>query len=307
MLASLSSFGDCITDGGCLVNTGLSGLSVAMVLFLIASGLTLIFGVLRIVNFAHGTLYMLGAFAAYWAISRTSGTSGNFWIALAVAPLAVALIGGLVEVTLLRRIYRRPQFHQFLLTFGLILLTADAVRLGFGTEFKTIERPSVLSGSVSILGRQFPEYNLFLIGLAMAVALGLWLMLQRTRLGRIIRAAASDREMTGALGVNVGALFTLVFMLGAGLGGLGGALDAGRGVTIHPTMDVQIVLLSFIVVVVGGLGSFGGALLGALIIAEVSAFGLVLDPRFSSVYAFVIMAVVLLLRPWGLFGKPLEE
>ncbi|MCH8191608.1 MAG: branched-chain amino acid ABC transporter permease [Chloroflexi bacterium] len=307
MIASLSTFGDCVTDASCLVNTGLSGLSVAMVLFLIASGLTLIFGVLRIVNFAHGTLYMLGAFAAYWVVSRMGGTDGNFWIALAVAPLVVAGIGGLVEVLLLRRIYGRPQYLQFLLTFGLILLAADVVRLTFGTEFKLISGPGPLSGSVSILGRPFPEYNLFLIGLAIAVAVGLWLMLQRTRLGRTIRAAASDREMTSALGVNVSLLFTLVFMLGAGLGGLGGALDAGRPVVIHPIMDVERVLQSFIVVVIGGLGSVGGALLGALIIAQVSAFGILLLPQFSAAFAFVIMAAVLLVRPWGLFGRPLEE
>jgi len=160
---------------------------------------------------------------------------------------------------------------------------------------------------VSVMGRPFPEYNIFLIVVALAVALGMWLLLQRTGLGRTIRAAASDREMTSALGVNVPLLFTIVFALGAGLGGLAGALDAGRGVAISPTMDVQIILLAFIVVVVGGLGSFGGSLLGALIIAEVTTFGVLLVPQFALAFVFVIMAVVLLLRPWGLLGKPLEE
>ena len=266
MLLSVSSFTSCLSDPGCVVFQLLGGLSMAMVLFLIASGLSLIFGVLGIVNFAHGSMYMMGAFTAYWLVSRFADTPGHFWIALALAPLIVALIGGAVEVVLLRRIYRRPHFHQFLLTFGLILIIADVMRMSFGGEFKSISRPDLLSGSVSVMGRPFPEYNIFLIVVALAVALGMWLLLQRTGLGRTIRAAASDREMTSALGVNVPLLFTIVFALGAGLGGLAGALDAGRGVAISPTMDVQIILLAFIVVVVGGLGSFGGSLLGALII-----------------------------------------
>ncbi|MDP6526195.1 MAG: branched-chain amino acid ABC transporter permease [Kiritimatiellia bacterium] len=307
MLLSVSSFTSCLSDPGCVVFQLLGGLSMAMVLFLIASGLSLIFGVLRIVNFAHGSMYMMGAFTAYWLVSRFAGTPGHFWIALVLAPLVVALIGGAVEVVLLRHIYRRSHFHQFLLTFGLILIIADVMRMSFGGEFKSISRPDLLSGSVSVMGRPFPEYNFFLIVVALAVALGMWLVLQRTRLGRTIRAAASDREMTSALGVNVPLLFTMVFALGAGLGGLAGALDAGRGVAISPTMDVQIILLAFIVVVVGGLGSFGGSLLGALIIAEVTTFGILLLPQFALAFVFVIMAVVLLLRPWGLLGKPLEE
>ncbi len=307
MLLSVSSFTSCLSDPGCVVFQLLGGLSMAMVLFLIASGLSLIFGVLGIVNFAHGSMYMMGAFTAYWLVSRFADTPGHFWIALALAPLIVALIGGAVEVVVLRRIYRRPHFHQFLLTFGLILIIADVMRMSFGGEFKSISRPDLLSGSVSVMGRPFPEYNIFLIVVALAVALGMWLLLQRTGLGRTIRAAASDREMTSALGVNVPLLFTIVFALGAGLGGLAGALDAGRGVAISPTMDVQIILLAFIVVVVGGLGSFGGSLLGALIIAEVTTFGVLLVPQFALAFVFVIMAVVLLLRPWGLLGKPLEE
>lgn len=307
MLLSVSSFASCVSEPGCLAFQLLSGLSSAMVLFLIAAGLTLIFGVLGIVNFAHGSLYMLGAFAAYWLASRFADTAGKFWIALILAPLVVAVIGAFIEVALLRRTYGRPPFHQFLLTFGLILIIADLMRIFFGGEFKSISRPEVLSGSVSILGRPFPEYNLFLIILALGVALGMWLMLQRTQLGRTIRAAASDREMASALGVNVPMLFTIVFMLGAWLGGLAGVLDAGRGVTISPIMDVQTVLLAFIVLVIGGLGSFGGSLLGALIIGEVNAFGVLLVPQFALVFVFVIMAVVLLLRPWGLLGKPLEE
>ena len=307
MLLSVSSFTSCLSDPGCAVFQLMGGLSMAMVLFLIASGLSLIFGVLGIVNFAHGSMYMMGAFTAYWLVSRFADTPGHFWIALALAPLIVALIGGAVEVVLLRRIYRRPHFHQFLLTFGLILIIADVMRMSFGGEFKSISRPDLLSGSVSVMGRPFPEYNIFLIVVALAVALGMWLLLQRTGLGRTIRAAASDREMTSALGVNVPLLFTIVFALGAGLGGLAGALDAGRGVAISPTMDVQIILLAFIVVVVGGLGSFGGSLLGALIIAEVTTFGVLLVPQFALAFVFVIMAVALLLRPWGLLGKPLEE
>ena len=307
MLLSVSSFTSCLSDPGCVVFQLLGGLSMAMVLFLIASGLSLIFGVLGVVNFAHGSMYMMGAFTSYWLVSRFADTPGHFWIALVLAPLIVALIGGALEVALLRRIYRRPHFHQFLLTFGLILIIADVMRMSFGGEFKSVSRPELLSGSVSVMGRPFPEYNIFLIVVALAVAVAMWLLLQRTRLGRTIRAAASDREVTGALGVNVPLLFTIVFALGAGLGGLAGALDAGRGVAISPTMDVQIILLAFIVVVVGGLGSFGGSLLGALIIAEVTTFGVLLLPQFALAFVFVIMAVVLLLRPWGLLGKPLEE
>ncbi|MAF40108.1 MAG: hypothetical protein CL696_14725, partial [Chloroflexi bacterium] len=200
MLLSVSSFTSCLSDPGCLVFQLLGGLSVAMVLFLIASGLTLIFGVLGIVNFAHGSMYMMGAFSSYWIVSQFADTWGSFWIALVLAPLLVALIGGAIEVVLLRRIYGRPQFHQFLLTFGLILIIADVMRMSFGGEFKSIGRPELLSGSVSVLGRPFPEYNIFLIAVALGVAVGMWLMLQRSRLGRTIRAAASDREMTSALG-----------------------------------------------------------------------------------------------------------
>jgi branched-subunit amino acid ABC-type transport system permease component len=277
-----------------------------MFLFLIASGLSLIFGVLGVLNFAHGSLYMLGAYMSYTIASVFLGSSLSFWLALVLGSLAVALVGAIIEAAFLRPVYRREELDQLLVTYALVLVIGDLVKLVWGTENRSGSRPPMLAGSIDIAGRAFPTYNLFVLALGPLVALGLWVLLRRTRFGRLIRAAANDREMVGVIGVDVSRLFTGVFALGAWLGGLGGGLAAPVG-AIFPGMDVEVIVESFIVVVVGGMGSLGGTLLGALIIGQLNAFGILIFPRFAIVFVYILMAVVLVTRPWGLLGKPLTR
>ncbi len=276
----------------------LNGLTFGMVLFLIASGLSLIFGVLGVLNFAHGTLYMLGAYLAYQALA----VSGDFWVALLIAPLLVAVFGGLTELLLLRPVYRRPVAYQLLLTFGVILVVTDLVKMIWGMGYYSIPYPPLLSGAVLILGRGFPRYNLFIIVAGLLVAAGLWGLLRRTRAGILIRAAAADREMAAALGIPVPRLFTGVFALGAWLGGLGGALAGPLG-SLSLDMAVRIIVEAFAVVVIGGLGSLPGAVVGSFLIGQLEAFGVLFIPRFHMAFMFMLMAVVLIIRPRGLLGQ----
>jgi branched-subunit amino acid ABC-type transport system permease component len=295
-----------LPDPSFLVIQCLSGLTYAMFLFLIASGLSLIFGILRVLNFAHGSLYMLGAYLTYYFVSQFVNAPGQFWWAVIFASLSVAIIGGIIERFLLSRLYIREELNQLLFTYALVLILSDFAKIVWGTGQLSVSRPAILKGAVPILGQYFPEYNIFIIILGPAIALLFWLILHRTRWGRFIRAAALDREMLGSLGVNVNRLFTLVFTIGAWLAGLGGALVSPI-VAIVPGMDVEIIINAFIVVVVGGLGSFWGTLLGALILGQVTSFGILVLPRLSMVFIYVLMAVVLILRPWGLLGKPLQR
>ncbi|HWN54853.1 MAG TPA: branched-chain amino acid ABC transporter permease [Methylomirabilota bacterium] len=281
----------------------LNGLTQAMFLFLIASGLTLIFGVLGVLNFAHGSLYMLGAYLSYTIASLFVGRPSAFWVALVLGSLGVALVGGLIEAVFLRPVYRRAELDQLLVTYALVLIIGDVVKFAWGPDNRSISRPAILAGSVLIGGRDFPTYNLVVIALGPLVAAALWLLLTRTQFGRLIRAAASDREMVGVVGADVSRLFTGVFMLGAWLGGLGGGLAAPVG-AIYPGMDVEVIAESFIVVVVGGMGSLTGTLLGSLIIGQLNAFGILFFPRFALLFVYVLMVVVLVVRPWGLLGKP---
>ena len=281
----------------------LNGLTQAMFLFLIASGLTLIFGVLGVLNFAHGSLYMLGAYLSYTIASLFVGWPAAFWVALVLGSLGVALAGGLIEAVFLRPVYRREELDQLLVTYALVLIIGDVVKFAWGPDNRSISRPAILAGSVLIGGRDFPTYNLLVIALGPLVAAALWLLLTRTQFGRLIRAAASDREMVGVVGADVSRLFTGVFVLGAWLGGLGGGLAAPVG-AIYPGMDVEVIAESFIVVVVGGMGSLTGTLLGSLIIGQLNAFGILFFPRFALLFVYVLMVVVLVMRPWGLLGKP---
>jgi branched-subunit amino acid ABC-type transport system permease component len=283
----------------------LSGLTAAMFLFLIASGLSLIFGVLRVLNFAHGTFYMLGAYSAYQIVQWIGPGPGTFWLAALGAAAAVALLGGVVERCLFRHLYGKEELYQLLFTYALVLILSDAAKLLWGTQQKSVSRPPGLAGSVSVLGTALPYYNLFILLLGPAIALAFWFALQRTRIGRFIRAAALDRETLGALGVNVSALYTGVFVLASFLGGLGGALVTPVR-TIVPGMDTEIIVEAFVVVVIGGLGSFWGTFLGALIYGQVLSFGILFFPRFSIFSVFALMAAVLVLRPWGLLGRPLR-
>src|SRR6266508_2515256 len=279
-----------------------SGLANAMVLFLIASGLTLIFGVTRIVNFAHGSLYMLAAYLTYSLVSALPLGAAGFYVAVLLAAALVAVFGGLVEVALLRRVYRAPELYQLLLTFALVLVVADAVRFVWGADNKTGPEAPGLAGSIRVAGQLFPTYDLAMIAMGPLVALGLWWLFYRTRWGILIRAATQDREMVAALGVDQRRLFTGVFVLGSFLAGLAGALQVPR-TAITTVMDTTVIVEAFVVVVIGGMGSVWGALLASLLIGVLGAFGILILPRISIVLIFVVMALVLIVRPWGLLGR----
>jgi branched-chain amino acid transport system permease protein len=282
-----------------------SGLTAAMFLFLIAAGLSLIFGVLRVLNFAHGTFYMLGAYATFQLVQWLGESGGRFWLTALGGALAVAALGGVIERFLFRRLYGKDELYQLLFTYALALILGDAAKMLWGTQQKSVSRPPELTGALHVFGATIPHYNLFIILLGPAIALGFWLVLQRTRAGRYIRAAALDRETLGALGVNVDALYTGVFVLASFLGGLGGALISPMRATT-PGMDTEVIVEAFVVVVIGGLGSFWGTFLGALIYGQVLSFGILFFPRFSIFAVFALMAAVLMVRPWGLLGRPLR-
>jgi branched-chain amino acid transport system permease protein len=284
--------------GRVLLFQGLVGLTEAMYLWLVAAGLSLIFGVLRVLNFAHGALYMIGAYLTY-AVFRAFG--GNFWIALLVGPVLVALIGWVMEVVFLRRVYRVDVAFQLLLTFAFVLILDDVVKLVFGPVYQSPPTPKALSGAVMVFGSPLPTYHLFILAAGCAVALGLWLFLEKTRWGLLVRATSADREMARALGVRSSRLFTGVFMLGAWLAGLGGALSIPVR-AISPGMGELIIIEAFVVVVLGGLGSLRGAFLGSLAIGLLHAYGIVFLPVFELALAYLVMAAVLIVRPWGLFG-----
>jgi branched-chain amino acid transport system permease protein len=276
----------------------LNGLAGASSLFLVAAGLSLIFGVSRIVNFAHGSLYMLGMYLAVWLSARV-----GFWLSVPLAAAAVGAFGLLAEIVLLRRIYRAPELLQLLATFALVLVIKDFALWAWGPEDLLGPRAPGLTGAVDIAGRRFPAYDLFLIALGPMVFVALHLLLSKTRWGILVRAATEDREMTGALGVNQRWLFSGVFMLGAALAGLGGALAIPRE-PANLELDLAVVSDAFVVVVVGGLGSIPGAFLAALLIAEIKAFCIGLGySKLTLVAEFIVMAVVLVLRPWGLLGR----
>jgi len=285
-----------------LVGQALSGLTAAMFLFIVASGLSLVFGVLRVLNFAHGSFYMLGAYLS-WQMTQWIGVAtGSFWLAVLGAAAGVALLGGVIERLLLRHLYGKEDLYQLLLTYALVLILGDAAKLVWGTQQKAMPRPAGLTGSFELAGAVVPHYNFFIIVLGPLLAAGCWLLLSRTGIGRMIRAAAYDREMLAALGANVGRLYTLMFMAGAFLAGLGGALVTPVR-SIVPGMDVEIIVEAFIVVVIGGLGSFWGTFLGALIFGQVLAFGILIVPGFSIFAVFALMAAVLIVRPAGLLGR----
>lgn len=289
-----------------LLLQGLTGLTNAMFLFLVASGLSLIFGVTRIINFAHGGFFMLGAYLAATLTSLLPASGWGYYLGLLLASLGVALVGGLVEVGLLRRIYGAPALYQLLLTFALVLVLGDAVRFCWGPENRLGPSPPGLSGVVSILGQPFPTYDLAILLAGPAVAGGLWWLLHRTRWGILLRAATHDRGMVGALGIRESRLFTSVFVLGSWLAGLGGALQMPRQ-ALTTVMDSAVIAEAFVVVVVGGMGSPWGALVGALLIGQLQAFGILWLPReLHLVVAFLLMAVVLILRPSGLLGRATE-
>lgn len=291
----------------------LNGLSTASGLFFIAAGLSLIFGVTRIVNIAHGSLYMLGIYIAYTLATKIGGAFG-FWGGILLTALLIGIIGAAIEMLLLRRIYRAPELFQLLATFALVLVFNDMTLWLWGPEDLLGPRAPGLSGAVEVFGRRLPSYDLFLIFVAPAVLILLHFALAKTRFGRLIRAATQDREMVGALGVNQAVLFTSVFALGSALAGFGGALQVARE-PANLWIDLIAIGDAFVVVVVGGMGSITGAYLAAIIIAEVKALCIAIGvvdlgfiqfnaSKFTLVAEFIVMAIVLIVRPYGLLGKP---
>ena len=273
----------------------LNGLQFAMLLFLLAVGLSVVFGLMNFINLAHGTLYMVGAFAGFAAAERT----GSFWAALAAGPLAAAAIGALFYAVLLRRMQSESPMKQVLVTFGLIFVGIDTVRLIWGEYAQTLAVPSWLGGSVHVLGDVYPAYRLFIIALGLVLALALHLGLERTKLGAVVRAGVDDRVMAASLGIDVGRAFFAVFCLGCALAGLAGVV-AAPVLEIYPGMDMAILIPTLIVVVVGGPGRLSGAFCGALLIGMAQTFGAVLIPEFASFMIYAVMALVLVLRPGGL-------
>ncbi len=280
----------------------LTGLSSAAAVFLVASGLSIIFGVTRVVNFAHGSFYMLGAFFAYTFTSHLTSVVG-FWVAMLLSAIAVGLVGVIVEILILRRVYQAPELFQLVATFGVILVIQDLALLVWGAEDLLGPLAPGLDSTVNIFGTLLPEYDLALIALSLIVLVSLWFLFNRTRWGCLVRAATEDREMVGALGVNQTWLFTGTFFLGSLLAGLGGAAQLPKG-GASLLMDFEILAAIFVVVVVGGMGSILGAYLAAVLIFEFNAFGILILPESTLVLMFLLMAIVLIVRPWGLLGKP---
>jgi branched-subunit amino acid ABC-type transport system permease component len=248
---------------------------------------------------------MLGAYSAFQFVQWTGVSGGMFWIAALAAAGTIALLGGVIERLLFRHLYGKEELYQLLFTYALVLILSDSARMIWGTQQKSVSRPPELTGAFSLFGATIPHYNLLILVLGPTIALTVWFVLQRTRVGRFIRAAALDRETLGALGVNVNALYTWVFVMASFLGGLGGALISPMRATT-PGMDTEVIVEAFVVVVIGGLGSFWGTFLGAVIYGQVLSFGILFFPRFSIFAVFALMAGVLIIRPWGLLGRPLK-
>ncbi len=298
----LSAF-DWIGNPVAITRQFMAGLANGMLLFLVAAGLSLIFGVSRIVNFAHGGIFMLGAYFTYTVVNLLGSSIYSFVLALIVSTATTFLFGVAFEMLCLRRIYRSPQAFQLLVTFGLVLILGDAVRLIWGREENSIEIPALLNGIVRPFGVSFPVYRIALFVIGLAICLGMWALIYRSRWGMFVRAATVDREMLQALGVDVRRLFTTVFGLGAALAGLAGGLAAPI-LAVGPGLHAQVLIDAFVVVVIGGMGSLPGALAGALLVGQANAFGTLAFPTLAIVVPFIVMTILLIVRPWGLLGKP---
>lgn len=275
----------------------LNGLSWGMLLFLISVGLTTVFGVLGVLNFAHGSFFMLGAYLCMQVMHIVP----SFWVGLLVGPLAVALLGLVVEKWLLRQVYGRDVAFQLLLTFAILLFLDDGVRIVWGPGYHVVEAPALLAGVFPLFSHSYPVYRLFLVAMGPLVGMALWSFFRFTRWGKIVRAAAADREMAEGIGIRVPLLFTAVFALGTWLAALGGALAAPHQ-SLAPSMGDRIIIESFIVVVTGGMGSFPGAFVGALVLGLLESFGTVFAGRAQMALPYILLAVILLVRPRGLFG-----
>jgi branched-subunit amino acid ABC-type transport system permease component len=279
-----------------------SGLVSASILFLLAAGLSLIFGVCRVLNLAHGAFFMLATYLAY-ALPFVFGDSPlTFWLVLLLGPLLLAAVGALVEITLFRRIYGADMLVQLLPTIALIFIFGDVVRFIWGLPSKTVASPEQFSGAVSLLGVAFPSYYGVIVAAGAVVAIALWAFVYRTRWGILVRAIAQDREMSAALGINERAIYTTVFALAVWLAGVAGVLSAPITGAARE-LDVEMIIDAFVVVVVGGLGSIPGSLLAALLVGMVRSFGILVFPQFAMAFVFAAMALVLIVRPVGLLGR----
>jgi branched-chain amino acid transport system permease protein len=276
----------------------LHGLVYGMLLFLVASGLTLVFGMMRILNMAHASFYMLGAYGAYSVVVRTD----NYWLALLIVPIVIGFFGVLIERFLLRRNAARGAVPELLLTYGLFFMIGELVLLNWGSFALQVPAPTYLQGSIPLLGAQYPTYRIFIFAVSCLICLAMMLVLLHTRIGIIIRAAVSDGEMVSALGINTSFVRSAVFGAGAALAGLAGAI-AAPFLQADPSMAAAILVDAFVVVVVGGFGSLLGALVAALLIGQVQSFGILFVPEFAMVFQFILMAAVLIFRPQGLFGE----
>jgi branched-chain amino acid transport system permease protein len=283
---------------GFLVTESINALSQAALLFFLGVGLTLIFGIMRIVNFAHGSFYMLGAFIGYSAARLT----GSFWLALALAPLAVGIVGILFELGVLRWLYRRDESAFLMVTFGLALVLGEVIRLSWGPEALQVEPPAAFSGVIFLFDEPFPTYRLFLVGAGVVVALAIWQFLERTRLGLLIRATSQNAEMVHALGIDVNLVRSAVFGIGCGLAGAGGVLAAPL-LTASIGMAADMIIDAFVIVIIGGMGSFPGSLIGAVLVAFVQVFGEYYLPDLALAFMYLVMLLVLVVRPGGLLGK----
>ena len=283
----------------------LSGLSRGMMLFLIASGLSLIFGVMNILNFAHASLWLVGAYLCYtfWYLMQDYGF--GMWVSIPLAALSLAAIGWVIEVVLIRRVYNRELSEQLLLTYGMILVLGDLTKLIWGVEDKLITRPPLVAGPIFFFGMPFDSYFVFVLLVGFAVAVGLWWFLKKTRYGHIVRAAVFSREMVSALGIPIPRIYTGVFVLGIFIAGLAGAVQAPVG-SITLGMDMAVVVQAFCVVVIGGFGSLLGTFVGSIIVGELYAFSILFWPQGALVLIFIVTAFILIVRPWGLFGTPMR-
>jgi branched-subunit amino acid ABC-type transport system permease component len=275
------------------------GLSRAMILFIVSAGMSFVLGVLRVPNIAHGSLYMIGAFSAFSISNLLGGGSTGFWLALVLAPLVVALVSLIAERSLFCFLYEREHLMLLLFTFALMLILGDLVKMIWGADYRSIMAPEVLQSSVNIFGSAFPRYNLFLLIVGPLVAIGLWLFSNRTKIGKIARAAAVDREMVGAIGINVSWVFAFAFVLGCLLAGLGGALVSPT-VSVAIGMDHDIIMEAFLIVTIGGLGNMWGALVGSLIFGLTQAFGVLFWPQFAIVFPYIAVVIVLTWKPRGM-------
>lgn len=282
----------------------MNGISLGMNLFIIAAGLTIVLGVLRVINFAHGAFYMVGAYVTYSVVNKLGPTGGaTFWIAVAASTLSVGLLGLLIERLFLKYLYKRDANYQLLFTFAVVLILGDLVKVVWGTNLLSIPFPKGFAGSMNLGIVQYPTYRLFLTASGLVMAFLLWVLTQRTRWGRQIRAATQDREMLSALGLNVPVIYASVFVLGSALAGLGGAL-AAPSIALDPGMGAKIIVLCFIIVIIGGLGSLWGAMIGSLMLGELTVFGIMLVPDLEMVLVYLLLIAVLIIRPWGIFGRP---